>query len=1525
MKATNPNWTKLRVWKTSQADAFEELCCQLAHTETVPAGSAFIRNAPPDAGVECFWMLPDGKEWGWQAKFPHTGLSQSLWAELDESVATALSKCPKLTRYFVCLPISFSNARLKGQKSAREKWNKRVAKWTTLAAKEKRQVEFVLWDEHEIWMRLSHADHRGRRMFWFGDTVFDASWFRANVQAAIQQAGDRYDALLNVTVPEAGLFPALARSPEFWNNLNEWAISIREALTKDLRHVAGDAVKNEWQAVRESLSACIAIINILARDESSHLDFDKVAKAIGNVSADCSILRNKQWELERIAYQEYEKKYSRRPEPYENIGPEFSWHSFKEVERRVHKAQNYLNSSATKLVNQPILLFSGEAGSGKTHLLCNAAENFLSAGVPTILLLGEQFHDSEPWGQILSHLGLNCQRDDFLGALDAAAEASGCRTVIIIDALNEGEGLKIWPRHLNAFLSHVNRWPRLSVCLSVRTGYETAILPAGKATKSFVHVSHQGFASLEAEASARFFEHFGIATPSVPVLSPEFANPLFLKLFCRALHNAGLKEVPTGLHGISAIFDFFLETINEKLSKPTALDFDAATRPVRHAVDRLSELMFQSGSPNLPVTLVQAELNQILPRQGYENSLERRLRVEGVLARQMDFDPKSRAQTETVRFTYQRFTDHRIVHVLLKAGQKGKERKLFAKNSQIWSLLQQKGWYWQTQGLWDALAIQLPELFGVELPDILTRFASHNELRQAFLASIIWRNRTAFNSRTTHWLAKYRDESVEGYADVMNTLLTVSTCSGHPFNADCLHNFLFTQKRPDRDVKWSIYLFQEYGEGKSVDRLIDWALSERGSANFDDETARLGATALAWFLTTCHRMVRDRATKALVSLLANKLPVLCGLLRAFEKIDDPYVSERLYAVAFGCALRSENLPMLQMLGQQVYDDIFKSGTPPAHILLRDYAKGVVQTALNHRLKLDCDEKLVIPPYQTKWIGKLPKLDELETHFHGNTSAEEDQGGRRLYHSVTGDDFSRYELNDLQMWTPRRLGKKTKPSPLQIYESFEKALLSHQKKHFGDYEMALWNQSAAKRMTEFKPNAEFQKRELALAAFEKQFAGILPPKLARQFQKVIVPMLRIAGKPSTDEHFKQEILERWILHRAIQLGWTKKRFGAFDGRTPMSGRDAYKPERIGKKYQWIALHEFYARLSDNFEFATDYRSPSVEDRKTGRWTNQFRDIDASLLLRSTPHDGWIVNCDSWWVRAPYQDWFCQPTKLKWLQSREDVPLPERLIQVVNPRDNSEWLLLEGFIKWEYKESVGSLRTREADKQEIWHMYKSYFVTEREFQKVFSWAGRQSWMNRWMPESHHSYRTWLHEHYWPPHFSSSITDDWISEGVKNRDNIDSACPAPILVSNDEYLCEKGTHDCSVDETISITLPCRWLVEKMNLKMRGRHCEFFDDAGTLIAFDPSMRERGPGALLVRKKEFLAFLAQSKHRVFWTFLGEKNLYAPGLSTGYDNWLGRLEMNGAYTFKQNQVYGSFATKFIAGGLTKDSEFEHEH
>ncbi len=55
------NWHEIRSIDGEQSHGFEELCRQLAHLET-PDGAKFIPKGRPDAGVECFCVLQNGKE-----------------------------------------------------------------------------------------------------------------------------------------------------------------------------------------------------------------------------------------------------------------------------------------------------------------------------------------------------------------------------------------------------------------------------------------------------------------------------------------------------------------------------------------------------------------------------------------------------------------------------------------------------------------------------------------------------------------------------------------------------------------------------------------------------------------------------------------------------------------------------------------------------------------------------------------------------------------------------------------------------------------------------------------------------------------------------------------------------------------------------------------------------------------------------------------------------------------------------------------------------------------------------------------------------------------------------------------------------------------------------------------------------------------------------------------------------------------------------------------------------------------------
>lgn len=69
----------------------------------------------------------------------------------------------------------------------------------------------------------------------------------------------------------------------------------------------------------------------------------------------------------------------------------------------------------------------------------------------------------------------------------------------------------------------------------------------------------------------------------------------------------------------------------------------------------------------------------------------------------------------------------------------------------------------------------------------------------------------------------------------------------------------------------------------------------------EDRVAHLSAIILGWMLTASNRFVRDRATNGLISLLSHRLDAVRTLVERFRDVDDPYVCERIYAVAYGVA------------------------------------------------------------------------------------------------------------------------------------------------------------------------------------------------------------------------------------------------------------------------------------------------------------------------------------------------------------------------------------------------------------------------------------------------------------------------------------------------------------------------------------------------------------------------------------------------------------------------------------------------
>ena len=192
--------------------------------------------------------------------------------------------------------------------------------------------------------------------------------------------------------------------------------------------------------------------------------------------------------------------------------------------------------------------------------------------------------------------------------------------LLIVDALNEGEGRAIWPAHLAAFLQVLTKSPWIGVVLSVRSEYEETLLPEQVGEQAVV-VDHRGFEECEYDATKAFFEYYELEFPATPILQPEFSNPLFLKTLCHGLKEIGERRLPRGFHGITAVFDLYFDAVNRRLAR--SLNFNPRDRLVRNALEGLAAQMIETETGWLDRVKAETIVNGFLPDRGFERSLYR--------------------------------------------------------------------------------------------------------------------------------------------------------------------------------------------------------------------------------------------------------------------------------------------------------------------------------------------------------------------------------------------------------------------------------------------------------------------------------------------------------------------------------------------------------------------------------------------------------------------------------------------------------------------------------------------------------------------------------------------------------------------------------------------------------------------------------------------------------------------------------------------------------------------------------------
>ncbi|CAN3702022.1 hypothetical protein MMX123_02027 [Microbacterium sp. MM2322] len=590
------------------------------------------------------------------------------------------------------------------------------------------------------------------------------------------------------------------------------------------------------------------------------------------------------------------------------------------------------------------------------------------------MVLGQDFDARNLLTQLPELAEMPVTIDGLLGLLHAAAEASGRRALLIIDAVNESDQPDRWSAALQAIRSKASRYPAVALVVACRTEFVEALV----GDHGLPSAEHYGFEESTETAVRRFAAEYGLDVPTFPVFNPEFGNPLYLRLTCEAVTTLGSGRFTLGSAGLTTVCQAFIEAANLRLSKGSRCDFDSRTPLVDMAVRRFAEV--EGG--RIPRTTANEICSALLPNRPWSKSLLKGMLDEGVLVE---------VGRDHVGFGYQRLGD--VARAKNIAGKTPSEVTAWLKSlgNRIWV----------ERGVLGSLSVLMPEVHGIELMDCtdLSKPVPH-ELVDAFLESISLREPTATGVRAEGLVRVLLTSSRHG-DETWRQLVRVACVPGHPLNAKWLHAHLASLDLPDRDKMWSLSLVGalEPDEHSPIRTLVEWAwpTEQAQPARINGTTAELALLVLGWCTSTTDRRVRDGATKALVAVGEREVDAFTSATSLLLKVDDPYVVERIAAAACGIALRRQSLaPRLAIpLSAWIADGW------PRHLLTRDYLRRVFQAA-NAR---GWDGAGGQPPYGAPWPIQTTTRDEIE-----QLTARPEYRYGSIWHSLTGTgDFGRYKV------------------------------------------------------------------------------------------------------------------------------------------------------------------------------------------------------------------------------------------------------------------------------------------------------------------------------------------------------------------------------------------------------------------------------------------------------------------------------------------------------------------------------------
>ncbi|WP_371292499.1 hypothetical protein [Faecalibacterium sp.] len=1093
-----------------------------------------------------------------------------------------------------------------------------------------------------------------------------------------------------------------------------------------------------------------------------------------------------------------------------------------------------LTADENRLITAKELFVTGNAGIGKSHLLAAECQSLMNNQQFAVLLLAGNCYSDLP---ILDQLSQDCELkysfDEFISILEMIGVEHHTCVLLCIDALNETANYRLWKTGLISLSQKIKKCTHVKLAVTYRMEYEKSVVQDALLSEDedVYRIVHTGFASNGLKASKQFFDYYRIPFTLYEYFESEMENPLFLTLYCKTYRNDE-ASLPT-------LYDRLVESANKNIfpileKRYKLIGFTEDDNIVQSLVDEISTLAFDRKEKNI----LESDLASIpfwtandLPLRPFMSLLAKENLVHTNLI----------AGNERYFFAYDQMNDYFFA------------RSLFSHDMSDMSI--RKTLYEDILQVNDNNIVNLSnsdvfviccaiyaQKFGKECIDLIDELPEGFEkgyIVKSYIRSFIWRDKEYISSNVFLAVAQKYKVSRE---DFWNVLVGNSIKHNHPLNSDFLHTLLMSFRLSERDYYWTKYINEIfYDESNRLMQLVKMYSSGQ-SIQMSKEQARQLLILCGWLLSSSNRMLRDYTSEAMIEILRNEFDLCIVILKAFEKVNDPYIIERLYGVVFGacCKRRRKGNTVYIALAEYVYSTIFDQEFIYPDILLRDYARLIIERFLweNPDYNGCIVHEKIIPPYKSFPIEQIDE-DYINKKYDGGLwqikSSMSFEG-----HGMYGD-FGRYVFQ----------------SALKYFDVDE------------------------------------------------------------------------------DEMYKQAM--SFIIN---DLGYTNE-LDKGNNHWGYDRSETKKVERIGKKYQWIAMHNILARVSDQCDIDTDYsETPKFE----GPWEPFVRDFDPTLNFKLTKSDEIPIFDEISELKKATRDEHLKvdvsniDSVSEWLDSDGIffAEMPKALI--LSDSNGTQWIRLSNYI-------CSGREQLKAERLLTWSWLYAYFVTEEQFEQfqVAATDRVDFSSSKGIGLDPQSYSVFNREYPWSPscdllNKSSSVEsgvvlnmpeEKEVEQEVLNVEFLEQYLKSLDADSNqvfsdqelNQHLFKKeivrkpvlkqigeiihasinlvweSEYDASKDNTLSMNVPCPMLIEQLHLHQADIDGLYYDSNEKIAAFDLNISQKESGVVL-RKDLLDAFLKKNNLNLIWFVRASKELHS-----GEDLGILRYgDRSGAYFYNGTEI-----------------------